>query len=37
VEWKQKLESQLGAVLASEMKNNTNKLARWTAEAMLNG
>lgn len=37
VEWKQKLEQQIGAVLATEMKNNTNKLARWVAEAVLNG
>ncbi|KAI5020362.1 hypothetical protein ZWY2020_045250 [Hordeum vulgare] len=31
VDWKQKLESQRGAVLATELKNNANKLARWTA------
>ncbi|VAH10310.1 unnamed protein product [Triticum turgidum subsp. durum] len=37
VDWKQKLESQRGAVLATELKNNANKLARWTAQALLSG
>lgn len=37
VDWRQKLESQTGAVLATEMKNNSNKLARWTAEMLLAG
>ncbi len=37
VEWKQKLESQRGAVLAIELKNNANKLAKWTASALLAG
>jgi len=37
VDWRQKLESQPGAVLATEMKNNANKLARWTSEMLLAG
>lgn len=31
------MESQRGAVLAGELKNNAFKLGRWTAEAMLSG
>ena len=27
--------TQRGAVLATEMKNNGNKLAKWTAQALL--
>lgn len=37
VDWRQKLETQTGAVLATEMKNNSAKLARWTAEMVLSG
>jgi len=37
MDYRQKLESQSGAVLASEMKNNKNKLTRWTAEALISG
>ncbi|KAI9075446.1 hypothetical protein K1719_042571 [Acacia pycnantha] len=37
VEWRQKLETQRGAVLATELKNNANKLAKWTAQALLAG
>ncbi|KAJ8497908.1 hypothetical protein OPV22_008460 [Ensete ventricosum] len=37
VDWRQKLETQRGAVLATELKNNTNKLAKWTAQALLAG
>jgi translation initiation factor 3 subunit D len=37
VDWRQKLEAQTGAVLATEMKNNANKLSRWVAEAVLSG
>jgi len=37
IDWRQKLESQRAAVLANELKNNRNKLARWTAEALLSG
>ncbi|KAG9457447.1 hypothetical protein H6P81_001955 [Aristolochia fimbriata] len=35
VDWRQKLETQKGAVLATELKNNANKLAKWTAQALL--
>ncbi|THU46544.1 hypothetical protein C4D60_Mb09t06060 [Musa balbisiana] len=37
VDWRQKLETQRGAVLATELKNNANKLAKWTAQALLAG
>ncbi|XP_041026586.1 eukaryotic translation initiation factor 3 subunit D-like [Juglans microcarpa x Juglans regia] len=37
VDWRQKLETQRGAVLATELKNNANKLAQWTSQAMLAG
>ncbi|CAA22586.1 translation initiation factor eIF3d [Schizosaccharomyces pombe] len=37
VDWRSKLESQRGAVFATEMKNNSCKLARWTVEALLAG
>ncbi|KAA8519777.1 hypothetical protein F0562_014122 [Nyssa sinensis] len=35
VDWRQKLETQRGAVLATELKNNANKLAKWTVQAIL--
>lgn len=34
-DWRGKLDTQRGAVLATEVKNNAPKLARWTAEAIL--
>merc|ERR1712194_379943 len=34
---RQKLESQRGAVPATELKNNSNKLAKWTLQALLAG
>ncbi len=37
VDWRQKLETQRGAVLATELKNNANKLAKWTAAALVGG
>lgn len=37
VSWRQKLETQRGAVLANELKNNANKLAKWTAAAHISG
>eukprot|EP01135_Chromosphaera_perkinsii_P006193 Nk52_evm10s442 gene=Nk52_evmTU10s442 len=37
VDWRKKLDSQRGAVLATELKNNSNKLAKWTAQALLAG
>ncbi|KAJ3101982.1 hypothetical protein HDU96_009795 [Phlyctochytrium bullatum] len=36
-DWRQKLDGQRGAVMATEIKNNGNKLARWTTEALLAG
>ncbi|KAF2225381.1 eukaryotic translation initiation factor 3 subunit D [Elsinoe ampelina] len=35
LDWRSKLASQRGAVVATEMKNNSCKLARWTTQAML--
>jgi len=35
--WRTALESQRGAVLATELKNNAFKLGRWTAQAILSG
>ncbi|KAJ5157709.1 Eukaryotic translation initiation factor 3 subunit [Penicillium canariense] len=35
LDWRSKLVSQRGAVLATEMKNNSSKLARWTTQAIL--
>ena len=35
MDWRQKLENQRGAVLATELKNNANKLAKWTAGALV--
>ncbi|KAL4449000.1 hypothetical protein ABPG77_007717 [Micractinium sp. CCAP 211/92] len=37
VDWRQKLENQRGAVLATELKNNANKIAKWTAAALVGG
>lgn len=37
VDWRQKLENQRGAVLATELKNNANKIAKWTAAAIISG
>ncbi|KAJ5641239.1 Eukaryotic translation initiation factor 3 subunit [Penicillium lividum] len=35
LDWRSKLVSQRGAVIATEMKNNSCKLARWTTQAIL--
>lgn len=37
VDWRAKLDSQRGAVLASELKNNSSKLAKWTMCSLLAG
>jgi len=37
MDWRKMLDSQRGAVLATELKNNSNKLAKWTAQAILAG
>ncbi len=36
-EWRRKVDQQRGAVLATELKNNSCKVARWTAESILSG
>ncbi|KAI9709313.1 MAG: hypothetical protein M1820_003433 [Bogoriella megaspora] len=35
LDWRSKLTSQRGAVVATEMKNNSCKLARWTTQSIL--
>jgi translation initiation factor 3 subunit D len=37
IDWRQKLETQRGAVIATELKNNSNKLAKWTVASLLAG
>lgn len=37
VDWRTKLENQRGAVLATELKNNANKIAKWTSAALVGG
>jgi len=37
VDWRRKLDTQTGAVIAAELKNNSNKLAQWTAKAFMSG
>ena len=37
VDWRIKLDNQRGAVLATELKNNSCKLAKWTVNALLAG
>jgi len=37
VDWRSKLDNQRGAVLATELKNNSCKLAKWTACSILAG
>ncbi|XP_025081962.1 LOW QUALITY PROTEIN: eukaryotic translation initiation factor 3 subunit D-like [Pomacea canaliculata] len=37
VDWRSRLDSQRGAVLATELKNNSCKLAKWTVAAILAG
>jgi len=37
INWREKIDSQAGAVLASELKNNSFKLAKWTAQSLLAG
>ena len=35
INWREKLDAQRGAVLATELKNNAFKLAKWTAQSIL--
>jgi len=37
IDWRQKLDSQIGSVLATELKNNSHKMAKWTCSAILAG
>ncbi|ORX99469.1 translation initiation factor eIF-3, subunit D [Basidiobolus meristosporus CBS 931.73] len=37
LDWRQKLDTQRGAIVATEMKNNGSKLARWALQAVLAG
>lgn len=37
VNWRQKVDQQRGAVLVTELKNNSCKLAKWTAQSILSG
>jgi len=37
IDWRHSLETQRGTVLATEIKNNAHKLAKWTVSAMLGG
>jgi translation initiation factor 3 subunit D len=37
VAWRDRLDAQRGAVLATELKNNSFKLAKWTASSLLAG
>lgn len=37
VDWRSKLDNQRGAVLATELKNNSGKLAKWTVSSLLAG
>uniref|UniRef100_A0A1L8DS15 Eukaryotic translation initiation factor 3 subunit D n=1 Tax=Nyssomyia neivai TaxID=330878 RepID=A0A1L8DS15_9DIPT len=37
VEWRQKLDTQRGGVLANELRNNACKLAKWTVQSLLGG
>lgn len=37
IEWRSKLSTQRGAVLANELRNNSCKLAKWTVQALLAG
>lgn len=37
VSWRDKIDNQTGAVLAQELKNNSFKLAKWTAQSLLAG
>lgn len=37
INWRDKMDNQRGAVLANELKNNSFKLAKWTAQSFLAG
>ncbi len=37
INWRQRIDAQRGAVLATELKNNSYKVAKWTAQSILSG
>lgn len=37
IEWRMKIDAQRGGILATELKNNSCKLAKWTSQAILAG
>jgi translation initiation factor 3 subunit D len=37
LDWRKYLDTQKGAIVASEMKNNSAKLARWAVQSVLAG
>ena len=37
IDWRSKIDNQRGAVLATELKNNNSKLAKWTICSLLAG
>ena len=37
INWRMKIDQQRGAVLATELKNNSCKVAKWTAQSILSG
>jgi translation initiation factor 3 subunit D len=37
VDWRQKIDTQKGAVMATELKNNSCKLAKWAAQSVIAG
>lgn len=37
IEWKQKIDQQRGAVFATELKNNSCKVAKWAAQSVISG
>ncbi|KHJ47010.1 eukaryotic translation initiation factor 3 subunit 7 [Trichuris suis] len=37
IQWRSKIDTQRGAILATELKNNSCKLAKWTVQALLAG
>lgn len=36
-EWRQKVDTQKGSLLATQLKNNSFKLAKWAAQSILAG
>jgi translation initiation factor 3 subunit D len=36
-DWRKRIDAQRAGVLATELKNNSNKLAKWTSQALVAG